>query len=171
MEDWSRQLLNELSKTVHQLGEQFVQPTEQWLDEMTERWVEVSDNLVDSVENLGNQLQDGLYPELNVFFDSLKQVVEPLERSLNQQVDGVVAQLDQVLALLVNGLSSLDQWLEEVSTPLNNTVEPILQNYPACVGCRNFYGQAHGGNTLVCAMHPFGPEDQQQCVDWESVYH
>ncbi|MFM7219256.1 MAG: hypothetical protein ACKO21_03380 [Nodosilinea sp.] len=171
MEDWSQHLVNELSKVAQQLDEQLIRPTEQWLEEIADRFLEISDQWVGNTENRESPPHDAQYSELESFLDRLNQTVEPMERSLNQQVDEVVAQFDQVLAPLVSGLSSLDQWLENVSTPLNNTVEPILQNYPACVGCRNFYGQAHGGNTLVCAMHPFGPEDRQQCLDWESVYH
>jgi hypothetical protein len=170
MEDWSRELLDELSKTASQIGEQLIQPTEQWLDEMADRFLAASDQLIRRTEDWENQLHDALYPDLESFLDRLNETVEPLGRSLNHQVDEVVTQLDQVLAPLVNGLSTLDQWFENISIPLNSTVEPLLQNYPACVGCRNFYGQAHGGNTLVCAIHPFGPEDRQQCLDWESIY-
>ncbi|MEO1399688.1 MAG: hypothetical protein AAFV72_00350 [Cyanobacteria bacterium J06635_1] len=35
-----------------------------------------------------------------------------------------------------------------------------------CDTCRNHYGQTHGGNILVCAIHPYGPEGQS-CKDWE----
>jgi hypothetical protein len=38
------------------------------------------------------------------------------------------------------------------------------------VGCRNFFGETHGGNTLVCAMHPFGPDEDRHCPDWEGFY-
>ncbi|HSM80256.1 MAG TPA: hypothetical protein VLS96_01155, partial [Nodosilinea sp.] len=85
-------------------------------------------------------------------------------------LDEVADQLNEILGPLVTGLSGIDQWFEEVSGPINSTVEPLLQNYPACVGCRNFCGQSYGGNTLVCAMHPFGPEEERHCPDWESVW-
>lgn len=28
-----------------------------------------------------------------------------------------------------------------------------------CHGCKDYFGQTYGGNQLVCAIHPFGPEE------------
>jgi ABC-type transporter Mla subunit MlaD len=170
MDDWSKQILNAFGDAVQGFTHQLTQETERWLDDLTEQLAAASDNLLRTTDQWAEQVQDAINPEIDHLMSDLNRAIEPFEASLNSQVDEVVEQLDQVLGPLVAGLSGLDQWFEEVSAPFNSTVEPILQNYPACVGCRNFYGQAHGGNTLVCAMHPFGPDDERHCPDWESVY-
>jgi hypothetical protein len=36
----------------------------------------------------------------------------------------------------------------------------------SCNGCKNWYGKIHGGQLLVCAIHPSGP-DSSACVDKE----
>lgn len=35
-----------------------------------------------------------------------------------------------------------------------------------CQGCINYYGKEHGGNMLVCAIHPSGI-DGDTCLDFE----
>ncbi|MBO3462116.1 hypothetical protein G7B40_031055 [Aetokthonos hydrillicola Thurmond2011] len=37
--------------------------------------------------------------------------------------------------------------------------------YSHCQNCQNFHGQAYGGNTLVCAIHPYGWQDEN-CPDF-----
>lgn len=46
----------------------------------------------------------------------------------------------------------------------SNSAKPARPQ--ACQGCRNYHGQTHGGNRLICAMHPYGVETEQ-CEDWE----
>lgn len=36
-----------------------------------------------------------------------------------------------------------------------------------CWTCANRYGQAHGGNLLVCGIYPYGPEGDH-CPDFEA---
>ena len=38
-----------------------------------------------------------------------------------------------------------------------------------CYGCRNYFGLVFGGVQTVCAVHPYGVEDDY-CNDWESQY-
>lgn len=35
----------------------------------------------------------------------------------------------------------------------------------ACQGCRNYYGRVDGGNKLVCAIHPYG-QQEESCPDF-----
>jgi hypothetical protein len=35
-----------------------------------------------------------------------------------------------------------------------------------CNGCGNYFGETHGGNTIVCGMHPYGAIGDS-CSDWE----
>lgn len=37
-----------------------------------------------------------------------------------------------------------------------------------CEGCRNYFGETHGGNRVICGIHPFGAEGDR-CGDWEGA--
>lgn len=39
----------------------------------------------------------------------------------------------------------------------------------ACLGCENFHGTVYGGNMFVCAMHPYGWQDDEDCPDRVSL--
>jgi len=170
MDDWSKQLWNLYGDAVQGFTEQMSHDTEQWFNDLTEQLGEASDAFLHATDQWADQVQDALAPEIDRIVDEINRSVEPLVDPVDRQLDDMVDQLDQAIGpVLTTSMAGLVQWFEEVSSPINSTVEPILQNYPACVGCRNFYGQTYGGNTLVCAMHPFGPDDEQ-CPDWESVW-
>jgi hypothetical protein len=170
MDDWSKQFWNSFGDALQQFTDQIGQDTERWLYELTGQLGEASDTFVATTDRWAEQVQDALAPEIDRIVDEINRTVEPLGNTVDEQLDEVADQIDRTIGpVLTTFIAGLDQWMEALSAPINSTVEPILQNYPACVGCRNFYGQNHGGNTLVCAMHPFGPEDEQ-CVDWESLW-
>jgi ABC-type transporter Mla subunit MlaD len=170
MDDWSKQFWNSFGDAVQQFTDQLTQDTERWFDGLTEQLGEVSEAFVHTTDQWAEQVQDALAPEIDRIVDEINRTVEPLGYTVDDQFDEVADQLDQAVGpFLTTFMAGLDQWFEEVSAPINSTVEPILQNYPACVGCRNFCGQTYGGNTLVCAIHPFGPETEQ-CADWDSVW-
>jgi hypothetical protein len=91
-----------------------------------------------------------------------EELVEELEDTLDE-LDRVV---DPWASATVSGLTS---WLEEALAPVNQIVDPWIQDQPRCVGCRNYHGQTYAGETLICAIHPYGPDETlEQCPDWES---
>lgn len=38
-----------------------------------------------------------------------------------------------------------------------------------CPTCRHYDGKTYGGNLLVCGMHPYGPQVEGDCDDWQGV--
>lgn len=43
----------------------------------------------------------------------------------------------------------------------------------ACVGCANYHGHAYGTQKdqrtpLICAMHPYGWQEESTCPDWQA---
>ena len=97
---------------------------------------------------------------------SADEMVDDLETHVDQALDT----LDQVIAPWATSLTStVSNWFEEISAPINQTVDPWLQEHPRCIGCRNYHGQFYGGEMLICAIHPYGPDpDVEKCPDWES---
>jgi hypothetical protein len=68
------------------------------------------------------------------------------------------------------GLDMLDRAREAESTRrLNEILSGRKSTMPtACNGCSNYYGKTHGGNALICAMHPHGAESDS-CADFEGA--
>jgi gas vesicle protein len=170
MDDWSKQIFNAFGDAVQEFSQQLSLDTERWIEDLTDQLAQASDPLVQAADQWIDQVQEALEPEIERLVDDLNQVIQPLEISISYQVDEVAEQLDTLIEPLVARLMALDPWLDSVSAPITSVVEPILQDYPTCVGCRNFYGRTHGGNTLVCAMHPFGPDEETPCPDWEGFF-
>jgi hypothetical protein len=77
--------------------------------------------------------------------------------------------LDGYLEPVFDWLDEIEGIISDTSRPFIQTVTPALQDHPVCVGCCNYHGEAYGGNVLVCAMHPYGVEEDS-CPDWESVW-
>lgn len=170
MDDWSKQWLAAFNEAMQEWTEAIARDAERTLQQMTNQLYQASDALVEVTDNWAEQVQQALEPEIDRIVDDLNRTLEPLEVAVESQVDEVAESLDQIMGpILTTLLSSMDLWLEEVTAPINRTVDPVLQNHPTCMGCRNYFGQAHGGNMLVCAMHPFGPESDH-CSDYESIW-
>jgi hypothetical protein len=81
----------------------------------------------------------------------------------------IEAAADVLLAPVYDWLDEVDEMISGTSRPFVQTVSPVLQDHPACVGCAHYHGETYGENLLVCAMHPYGVEDRI-CSDWQSVW-
>ncbi|MCS6782916.1 MAG: hypothetical protein RMI89_02535 [Gloeomargarita sp. SKYBB_i_bin120] len=79
-------------------------------------------------------------------------------------------QLEEMLWEWETPLAEAATWLEEILVqPLARTLEPLVMEQPACVGCKHYHGQVYNGQILVCAMHPYGVEGTS-CPDWEGFW-
>jgi len=169
-DDWSKQWFEAFTQAMQQWGNTIAQDAEQGLEELTTHLAQASDAFLQATDDWADQVQQALEPELEEFIDDLNRTLDPLEAALEAQVDQVADQLDQAVGpVLVTLLGQVDSWIEEISAPLNRTLDPILQDHPTCVGCRNYHGQAYGGEMLVCALYPYGP-DQNPCPDHDSMW-
>lgn len=70
--------------------------------------------------------------------------------------------------------SMRDQVLQELSecrqdwpvhTQINTSANPVTPFL--CQQCRYYYGKRDGGNWLICAPHPNGPQDPKSCSDFQ----
>jgi hypothetical protein len=137
--------------------------TEAWVNQALDTTLDVADAWADEVEK-----QVG--PTLETWAEHIHATLEPLEATLDAEAERMADEFaEQLTPVVVPLVESLETWFEALSTPINQTVDPVVNDHPACVGCRHYYGQAHGGNMLVCAMYPYGPMDRQ-CPDWASTW-
>ncbi|NJO42205.1 MAG: hypothetical protein HC769_01390 [Cyanobacteria bacterium CRU_2_1] len=60
-----------------------------------------------------------------------------------------------------------DMYIEMLRQMHTQQPPAVPQQPPACRGCYHYHGRVYGGNLLVCAMHPYGVEDDR-CDDWQN---
>lgn len=120
--------------------EQFVDDVARGVDEAVESLADLSEAMMDQVEEAMAPHLDALEREMYGWLDPFMDLVTTLESSI------------------------LD-----TTAPITQTVEPMFNEHPACVGCRHYHGQAYNGVMFVCGMYPYGWEGEK-CPDWESTW-
>lgn len=141
MDDWQKDWWQQVEKTTVSI--------ERFFQDITEAVETFSEEVTEAFEELGEHLQNTVVIEVDTLVDDFIDIVSEtsidFESSFWEDIDS-----------LVND-DFVDITLET----------PGEDNYAACVGCRNYHGQAYNGQILVCGMHPYGVEDNY-CPDWEA---
>lgn len=141
--------------------EDTVRQTEDWAEQTLQGAVETADAIAGEVEKQ-------LRPTLEHWADSLNDSLEPLESILDKEVERFSEEFTEFVTPVVEPLAeAIESWVEAMAAPIASQIDPIINDHPTCIGCKHYHGQAHGGNMLVCAMYPYGPETES-CPDWES---
>ncbi|MGG6296072.1 hypothetical protein ACQ4M4_16920 [Leptolyngbya sp. AN02str] len=96
-------------------------------------------------------------------FERFEQAIAPSLDDFEQEVEGFV---DPVIQLISTVEASIMQAME----PVSHTVDPIVNEHPACVGCQNYHGHSYNGEMLVCAMHPHGWTADNDCPDYDGPW-
>lgn len=113
--------------------------------------------------------QKDLWQLMEVVASEVEQVFSEVTEVAEEAVIVVDQFMTEAIAPIIEACLGLEIAVEEAAQPIVQTVQPIIDEYPACVGCRYFHGQIYGGNHLVCAMYPYGP-DAETCPDWQSTW-
>jgi hypothetical protein len=127
-----------------------------------EKWQKDFSELVGTVADEVEQFFVGVTEMVDSLFEISEELAEQLQTT-------IITELDQYLNDLAEPLFEAYWELDDVTQldqPFSYIVEPTPQKNPACIGCRHYHGQVHGGNLLICAMHPYGWEDEN-CPDWQ----
>jgi len=127
-----------------------------------EKWQKDFSELVGTVADEVEQFFVGVTEMVDSLFEISEELAEQLQTT-------IITELDQYLNDLAEPLFEAYWELDDVTEldqPFSYIVEPTPQKNPACIGCRHYHGQVHGGNLLICAMHPYGWEDEN-CPDWQ----
>jgi hypothetical protein len=125
-------------------------------------------NFFDGVEALFDELAYQVELFVNDVFDSLDEVTEIVEQTLQenqcfQEFQDLFDLRPPVYPDTEEGQADSDTFVS-YSYP----VEPSIDLLPACQGCVHYHGQVYGGNLLVCGMHPLGRGEDPSCPDWEN---
>ena len=89
--------------------------------------------------------------------NELNRINNEVERERDRQA----SQHTQVLTIRIS-IPDTDQ--TETDT-IEDEIEEDTDQEPACAGCKHFHGLEYNGIPFVCAMHPYGIEEN--CPDWE----
>jgi hypothetical protein len=124
--------------------------------------------------------------EVEQFFEEVGKAVENFTDEVGETIESVVEQLQETITieidqyiqdffeLIIEAGSEVEEILFEDLDELTNDSEfifmrqesPTAKHHPACIGCHHYHGVVYGDNLLVCAMHPYGWNDDN-CPDWE----
>jgi hypothetical protein len=113
-------------------------------------------------------------PDFVKFFEELLQGSEEFFTEVMEIVEEAAVEFDRavtdVLTPFMEIFVEIDSAIEETAHPLVQTINPLFQDHPLCIGCRHYHGQAYGGTFLVCGMHPYGMDkDITACPDKELI--
>jgi hypothetical protein len=104
------------------------------------------------------------------FFMGVSELVEVVAEQVQNTI--IIADVDQCLQELlepfIESYSEFEEMGGNVDLSFTYTIDPTPDKHPACIGCHHYHGQVYSGNLLVCAMHPYGRDDDH-CPDWEAI--
>jgi hypothetical protein len=132
-------------------------------------WVKMLETVAVGVEQFFLEATKEMTEALDAFADFSEDVAAQLEGAIAPELDNLDAEIDPWIESILQTFMGLETAINEAAEPVSHTLEPLLNEHPACVGCRHYHGQMYGGNVLVCAMHPYGWETET-CPDWESSW-
>lgn len=120
---------------------------------------EIVETVVDEVE----RFFQGVGATVDSLFDLSEEITDQIQTTIAIEIEQCLTELTEPL---LEAYWELEDIVGEVEQPFPYTVEPTPQEHPACIGCQHYHGQVYSGNLLVCAMHPYGWEEEN-CPDWE----
>lgn len=124
-------------------------------------------NLVEMLETVADEVEHFLL-DITEAIESFTVFSEEVAQQLQETISYDIEQLlNAIVEPLIEPYPELDDATFDSEWLINDPEESLFKQYPACVGCRHFHGQAYGGNLLVCGMHPYGAEGDS-CPDWEA---
>jgi hypothetical protein len=132
-------------------------------------WVKMLETVAVGVEQFFLEATKEMTDALDAFADFSEDIAAQLEGAIAPELDTLDAEIDPWIESILQAFMGLETVINEAAEPVSHTLEPMLNEHPACVGCRHYHGQMYGGNVLVCAMHPYGSETET-CPDWESSW-
>lgn len=129
---------------------------QRFFEQVTLQTEEVVDSVLEALEKTVADVEQGL--------DGFDDFIEPIVHDFENQLDDLLV---PIVADLETDLETFEQSLEEWASPLTQQLRPLIDQQPACIGCRHYHGESYGGTFLVCGMHPYGVQTES-CPDWEA---
>lgn len=126
------------------------------------------ETILDGIEEFVTEVAKEVEAAVDAVVDVSETWVGQLEATITPDLE---QRINDFLDPILEAYLGLELHLDETMQPMVHTVEPLFNDHPACMGCRHYHGQSYNGTMLVCGMHPFGWQEQEQkCPDWESFW-
>lgn len=133
-------------------------------------WSRVFDAALVEVEKFCDDAAKGMMEAVDSFVEFSDGVAEQLQESISPALDQFDQEMGEWFEPFLQAIAGFESAVMDVTQPVSQTVEPLINQHPVCVGCRFYHGQTYGDTMLVCAMHPYGVgEGQDLCPDKEAV--
>lgn len=140
------------------------------MDDWQQDWMKTLDTLTKGVEQFFQDVSKEISEAADAWLDFTEEIAEELDRTLSPGFDQLDHQINEWVEPLLEAILGFESAVDRAVEPVTHTVEPILNQHPVCVGCRNYHGQMYNGVMLVCGMHPYGvPEGADYCADKEAT--
>ncbi len=141
---------------------------ETWEREFWAMMETIVDGIEEFVTEVAKEVETAVEAAVDVVIEVSETWVGQLEAAIAPDLE---QRFNDFFDPILEAYLGLELHLDETVQPVMHTVEPLFNDHPACIGCRHYHGQSYNGTMLVCGMHPFGWEDQEQkCPDWESFW-
>lgn len=135
-----------------------------------ESWSDEFFNLLEVLATEVEQFFTDVAKEVSTVVDAIvittEEAMDQMQVILDTEVE---RQLNDWIDPIVELCLTFESTVETAAQPIVHTIDPLMSDQPACVGCRHYHGQMYGGNLLVCGMHPYGWQDDK-CPDWQSTW-
>jgi hypothetical protein len=122
--------------------------------------------MVKEIEDFVAEVTKDVDNMVDAFVSATEEVAEQMQIAFETEIE---PRLNEFIDPILEAYLGFELMVEDTTQPVISTVEPLLNDHPACVGCRHYHGQSYGGTILVCGMHPYGWEGEK-CPDWESFW-
>lgn len=144
---------------------------EDWQKDFFQAIEAVTSAVTSEVESFCNEVSRGLVEFVEAIAEISEEISEQLESTIASEFDDY---LQELLEPIVEWEPTVEIYIVEFDiersgfySPEEDRGDPVLNDHPACVGCRNYHGKVYGNEMLVCGLHPYG-WDSESCPDWES---
>lgn len=136
-------------------------------------WWKIFATAVEEVEQFFDEVGKAVETFTDEVGETIETVVEQVQENINLEVDQYI---QDFFELIIEAGIEVEEILFEDFENMANESDfifmrqdiPTAKNHPACVGCHNYHGVVYNDNLLVCAMHPYGWDDEN-CPDWEGT--
>lgn len=140
------------------------------MDDWQQDWVKMAEAIANEVEEFCNDVAKKMGEATDAFVEFSDQVAEQIHQAIAPSLDRLDEDLAEWLEPVLQAFIDFEGVVYDAAQPINQTIDPIINEHPVCVGCRNYHGQSYGGNMLVCGMHPYGVADgQEDCPDKDPI--
>lgn len=139
------------------------------MNDWHDQWWKQLEKTAADVENFFTEVGEATEVAVDEASENISSLLEQFQSDVFGEVDSFVQNLVDVIITTSEELDAaiFDEWEYFGDEDFTNISyeQPSTESHPACINCANYHGQVYNGNLLVCAMHPYG-SNEDNCPDW-----